>query len=85
MKHEDAMQFSELLFAYKHLWIRHQEFKYMTQHPQAYPETVRERFAEAADKIFQPLADAILDDSPLQEVLRALVRNAEQAERNQNL
>jgi hypothetical protein len=79
MDTEESLLFSELLFAYKHLWIKHQEFKYLVNHPGADSEAIHERFSEEADDLFRPLETALLERQPLQDALRAIVRTVSQA------
>jgi hypothetical protein len=77
MTTEEAMIFSELLFAYKRLWIKHQESKYLAIHPNADPEAVHEEFFESIEDLFQPLVEALLERQPLQDELRKLVQEIE--------
>lgn len=77
MDTEESLIFSELLFAYKRLWQKHQEFKYLTEHLGDNPESVHELFVDPAYDLFQPLADALVEGQPLQGLLRKLVREVE--------
>jgi hypothetical protein len=74
MDTEQTLLFSELISAYKHLWIEHQTFKYLNGHRGADPEEVHGEFVETAYDLFQPLNEALLARQPLQAVLRTLVR-----------
>ena len=80
MDTEDLLLFSELLTAYKRLWVKHQEFKYLTEHPGADPEAVHEEFFDSADDLFRPLVEALLARQPLQVALRAVVLEIEHLE-----
>jgi hypothetical protein len=73
MDHEERLIFSELISAYKQMWITHQEFKYLSDHRNADPEEVHGEFVETAYDLFQPLNEALLEGQPLQDVLRRLV------------
>lgn len=74
MDQEEMLLVSELISAYKHLWVEHQTFKYLTGHPNADPEEVHGEFVETAYDLFLPLNEALLERQPLQAVLRKLVR-----------
>jgi len=74
MDTNESLVFSELLHAYKHLWLEHQEFKYLMEHPGADPVGVHERFFEEVDDLFQPLTTALHERQPLEDALRAIVR-----------
>ncbi len=77
MDTEDRLVFSELLHAYKRLWVKHKELKYLAEHPGAEWGPVHADFAEAADDLFRPLADALLQPQPLLVELRRLVQEIE--------
>jgi hypothetical protein len=77
MTTEDTLIFSELLHAYKRLWIKHQEAKYLASHPDADPVSVHEEFFESIDDLFQPLVEALQERRPLQGELRRLVQEIE--------
>ena len=80
MDTDESLIFSELLFAYKHLWLEHREFKYLTEHPEADREAVHEQFFEEADDLFQPLANALVERQPLQEAVRVVVQTISKAQ-----
>lgn len=74
MDTEEALLLSELISAYKHLWVEHQTFKYLNDHPNGDPEEVHGEFVETAYDLFLPLNEALLARQPLQAALRKLVR-----------
>lgn len=80
MDTEETLVVSQLISAYKHLWITHQEFKYLDQHPGADPEEVHGEFVETAYDLFLPLNEALLQRQPLQDVLQKLVREIQHPE-----
>jgi hypothetical protein len=74
MDTEERLLLSELISAYKHLWIEHQTFKYLNDHPNADREEAHGEFVETAYDLFQPLNEALQQRQPLQAELRKLVR-----------
>lgn len=80
MDTDERLIFSELLFAYKHLWLEHEEFKYLTDHPGAEETAVHERFSEEVDDLFRPLESALHEQQPLEDALRAIVRTISQVQ-----
>jgi hypothetical protein len=80
MTTEEAMQFSNLLFSHKHLWIAFQESRYLAEHPEMDYDTVHERFCEEAEPIYRTLADALLEQKPLQEALQTVLLHSELTE-----
>jgi hypothetical protein len=77
MDTEDKQVFSELLHAYKRLWVKHRLSKYLAKFPDADGEEVRAEFAEEAGRVFAPLADALLGPQPLLIELRKLIQEIE--------
>jgi len=69
MTEKEEKLFTNLLFDHKHLWIAFQETRYLRKHPEDDPYEVHCRFCEAADEVYQPLADALLSRLPLQDIL----------------
>ena len=65
MDSEETLLVSELISAYKHLWVEHQTFKYLNNHPNADPEEVHGEFVETAYDLFLPLNEALLERQPL--------------------
>ena len=74
MDTEETLLVSELISAYKHLWVEHQTFKFMKDHPNADREETHGEFVETAYDLFLPLNEALLARQPLLVVLRNLVR-----------
>ncbi len=68
-----------LVFAYKHLWIKYQELRYMANHPQADPDSVRQAVFDEIHDLFQPVGDALSEGRPAQELLLAVVSTVEKA------
>jgi hypothetical protein len=62
-----------LLFAYKRLFIRFEELKYLSEHPELPPEKVKDVVFEEVDALFRPLDDALSADRPIRERLQAFV------------
>jgi|ERR1035437_3481884 hypothetical protein len=77
--------FTKLLFNHKHLWIAYQTVRHLKEFPDDDPETVHGRFCDAADEVYQPLTDALLEGQPLQDPLETvlLVSEISQAEGKQ--
>lgn len=77
MDTEDKLVFSELLYAYKRLWIKHRLSKYLTKYPDADREEALAEFSEEALRVFEPLNDALLGPQPLLIELRRLIQEIE--------
>lgn len=75
----DASTLISLTFAYKHLWIKYQELRYMEKYPDSDPETVREAVFDEIDDLFRPVGDALSDGQPVRELLLALVNTVQRA------
>jgi hypothetical protein len=80
MTTDEKMLFSNLLFSHKHLWCVFQEYRYLQEHPEMDWETVHERFSEEAYEVYQSLADALLEDRPLQEALQTVLLHSQLTE-----
>lgn len=77
MDTEDRLLFSELLHAYKRLWVKSRTAKYVAKNPDADPEEVRQEFLEEASRVFAPLNEALLGPQPLLVELRRLIQEIE--------
>jgi hypothetical protein len=77
MTTEEQKLFSSLLFSHKHLWITFEEYRYLQEHPEMDWETVHDRFSEEADEVYQTLADALLEERPLEDSLRTVLLQAQ--------
>lgn len=77
MTHDEKLLFSNLLFSHKHLWIAFQEHRYLTEHPEMDYQTVHERFSDEADPIYQSLADALLEEQPIQDSLQTVLLHSQ--------
>jgi len=72
MTQDEEKLFTLLLFDHKHLWIAFQETKHLREFPEDDPFDVHSRFCDAADEVYQPLADALLSQRPIQDMLEIL-------------
>ena len=77
MTHEERMQFSRLLFTHKHLLTLFQEYRYMTEHPEADFEAVHERFFDEVDDVYQTLQNALVEDAPIHDTLDTVITHSE--------
>jgi hypothetical protein len=77
MDTEDRLLFSEIIHAYKRLWIKHRVARYLEKHPDADREEARQEFFEEASRVFSPLNEALLDRQPLLIELRKLIQEIE--------
>lgn len=73
---EEKQLFISFLFDHKHLWLTFQEYRYLTEHPEMDWETVHARFCEEVDSVYQSLADALLEEKPLQDTLETVLLNS---------
>lgn len=85
MTEEEQNMFTKILFDHKHLWLAFQETRYLREFPDADPEEVHVRFVDAADEVYRPLTDALLEERPIQDILEKvetvlLASNIAQAE-----
>jgi hypothetical protein len=80
MTDKEQKQFANLLFSHKHLWIGFEVFRYLTEHPEMDYETVHERFSEEAYEVYQSVADALLEERPIEEVLRTVLLHSQLSE-----
>lgn len=82
---DDRDLFTKLLFNHKHLWIAYQVTKHLKEFSQDDPETVHERFCDAAYELYHPLEEALLAGQPLQDALQTvlLVSDLSQSEGRQ--
>jgi hypothetical protein len=80
MTADEKLLFSNLLFSHKHLWVAFQEYRYLQEHPEMDYETVHERFVDEAYEVYQSLADALLEERPIQEALRTVLLHSQLTE-----
>ena len=72
MTEDELKQFSLLLFDHKHLFTALQETKHLREFPNDDPKEVHLRFWNAAYDVYQPLADALLSEQPIQDIAEKL-------------
>ena len=77
MTHEERLQFSNLLFAHKHLLTLFQEYRYMTEHPETEYETIHERIFDEVDDVYQTLQVALVENEPLDEALETVLLHSQ--------
>ena len=77
MTEEEKRLFASLLFSHKHLWITFEEYRYLREHPEMDWETVHDRFSEEADEVYQTLADAVLEERPIEDSLQTILLHAQ--------
>ncbi|HTW45277.1 MAG TPA: hypothetical protein VMD58_06995 [Acidobacteriaceae bacterium] len=75
----DLSTLISLICGYKHLWLKYQELRYMKNHPDDDPETVREAVFDEVDDLFSPALDALSEGRFDQETLREIVNRIERA------
>lgn len=73
----DSSALITLVCAYKHLWIKYQELRYMEEHPDDDQEAAREAVFDKIYDIFQPALDALSEGRPVRELLLALASTVE--------
>lgn len=74
----DASTLISLVCAYKHLWIKYQELRYMAKHPdEDDPQVVRDAVFDEIYDLFQPALDALSEGRPVRELLLALTGTVE--------
>ena len=69
MTTEEKMLFSNLLFAHRHLWMTFQ----VQEHPEMDWETANDIFFEESDEVYTSLAEALLEEQPLQDKLQTVL------------
>jgi hypothetical protein len=74
MTDEEQKMFTHLLFDHKHLWIAFQETKHLREFPDDDPEEVHGRFVDAANDVYGPLEQALLDGQPIRDTLETILR-----------
>jgi hypothetical protein len=75
----DTVTLINLVCAYKHLWLKYQELRYMAKHPDDDADTVREAVFEEVDELFSPALEALSDGRPVQGLLQVLAETIERA------
>jgi hypothetical protein len=76
MTTEEGILFSQLLFDHKGLWVTLQTYRYLQEHPEMDWGEVHERFSLEAYEVYQSLANAVLDEQPLQDPLKTVLLNS---------
>jgi hypothetical protein len=82
---DEQKMFTKLLFDHKHLWTAFQATRHLREFPDDDPTEVHVRFSAAADEVYRPLTDALLEEQPIQDILEKvetvlLASNIAQAE-----
>jgi hypothetical protein len=70
---EEEKMFMHLFSDHKHLWIAFQETRHLREFPEDDPFEVHCRFCDAADEVYQPLADALLAQQPIRDTLETVL------------
>ena len=70
---EEQKMFSSLLFAHRHLWMTFQVYRYLQEHPEMDWETANGIFFEESEEVYNSLAEALLEEQPLQDKLQTIL------------
>jgi hypothetical protein len=73
MTHDETQTFTKLLFDHKHLWVAFQETRHLKKFPDEDPYEVHCRFCDAADDLYKPLTDALLEGQPVEDPLETIL------------
>ncbi len=70
---EEKQMFTHLLFAHRHLWMTFQVYRYLQEHPEMDWETANNIFFEESEEVYTSLAEALLEEQPLQDKLQTVL------------